>query len=42
MTRAARDPARRVVQSRAISAMLSNSVTEPCFRSLITSTSTGE
>ena len=42
MTLPARDPARRVVQSRAVSAMLSNSVTEPCFRSVITSTTTGE
>ena len=36
------DPAVKVVQSRAVSAMLSNSAVEPSFRSLIASTMGGE
>ena len=42
LTLTVRDPAIKVVQSRALSAMLSNSTTEPTFRSLIASTMGGE
>ena len=41
-THAVHDPAVKVVQSRAVSAMLSNSAVEPSFRSLIASTMGGE
>ena len=41
-THSVHDPAVKVVQSRAVSAMLSNSAVEPSFRSLIASTMGGE
>ena len=42
LTHIVHDPAVKVVQSRAVSAMLSNSAVEPSFRSLIASTMGGE